>query len=452
MAQKYLENFLASKNFQVFKFILITFLFWRIVLIIITFYGVSTLPTFDLTHQSYLKPSSVNYWEHWALWDSTHLLSVAEFGYTINRTPFFPLYPILIRTLSLTGLSFFWSGFLIAQISTIIAMFFLYKLVLIDFEEQVAKKTVVLLLIFPTSFYLGALYSESLFLALSISAFYFARKKNWLLASVLAGFSAVTRLIGVAVITGIFAEYFFSQVPKFQIKYFYDTFLKRLIIYLVAIKLFLDILLRFQLLGPGLAAGAVSSLSIYGNYLILPLLLGISVFYTIKFINFRKFFSINIFSLSLSFVPLICFMVFLFIQFNDPVAFLKGHENWGRHFTLPVITILNHLRMMLPNALVNGFINQLQLEFAAFLLLSVFFCLGLSRLRFSYLVYFVLSILIPISSGKLMSLPRIALMVFPMFLVIALIKNETLRYFWIFLSTTMLAILTVLYFNTYWVA
>lgn len=321
-----------------------------------------------------------------------------------------------------------------------------------DFKEDIAKLTVLLLLIFPTSFYLGALYSESLFLALTVSSFYFARKKSWLLASILAGFSAVTRLIGIAVIIGIFAEYFFTKVPEFKIRYLYDTFFKRLIIYLSVIKISLIFLLKYKLLGQGITAGIISSLSLYGDYLILLLFLGTAGFYVLKFIDFRKFFSLNTFYLALSFLPLTCFMVFLFIQFNNPLAFLSGHENWGRHFTLPFITVLSHFRMMLPDILVNGFVNQLQLELAAFLILSAFFCLGLYRLRFSYLVYFALSILIPISSGKLMSLPRIALMVFPMFIVIALIKNEAFRYFWIFLSITMLSVLTILYFNNFWVA
>lgn len=439
-------------NWAILKKVTLLFLGWRIILIIITFFGVSILPTQDRTISGYIKPTSGNYWEHWAYWDSAHILRVVESGYTVNRTPFFPLYPILIRAVSFTGLSFFWSGFFIAQISTIASLFFLYKLVSLDFKEDIAKLTVLLLLIFPASFYLGALYSESLFLALTVSSFYFARKKSWLLASILAGFSAVTRLIGIAIIIGVFAEYFFTRVPEFKLRYLYDTFLKRLIIYFCLVKISLAFLLKYNLFGQGIMAGLISSLFLYTDYIILFLFLGTLIFYSIKFIDYRKFFSINTFYLSLSFLPLACFMVFLFIQFNNPLAFLSGHENWGRHFTLPFMTVLSHFRMMLPDILVNGFVNQLQLEFVSFLILSTFFLLGLYRLRFSYIVYFALSILIPITSGKLMSLPRIALMVFPMFIVISSIKNEAFRYFWIFLSITMLAILTILYFNNFWVA
>lgn len=452
MATKYLKIFLSSKNYQIFKFILIIFLCWRVVLIIITFYGASLLPIPNRTTHGYDKPSSVNYWKNWANWDSALILNVVESGYTLNKTPFFPLYPILIRAVSLTGLNFFWSGFLITQISTIIALFFLYKLVLLDFGENLARKTVILLLVFPTSFYLGALYSESLFLGLSVSAFYFARKRSWLLASILAGFSAISRLIGVAVIISIFAEYFFTQVPKFKIKYLYNTFLKRLVIYLAIIKSILELLILKGSIENITIRGVLSSLSFYGDFLIWPILFGLLIFYALKFLDFRKIPTINTLYLSVSTLPLLCFMVFLYIQFNNPLAFLVGHENWGRHFTMPLITVLSHFRQMLPNIFVNGFANQFQLELISFLILSAFFCLGLYRLRFSYIVYFALSILIPLSSGKLMSLPRIALMVFPMFIVIALIKNKTLRYSWIFLCTTMLAILTVLYFNSYWVA
>src|SRR3990167_3987420 len=47
--------------------------------------------------------------------------------------------------------------------------------------------SIVLLLIFPTSFFLGAFYNDSLFLCLSVWAFYFAFKKKWFFAFLLCG-------------------------------------------------------------------------------------------------------------------------------------------------------------------------------------------------------------------------------------------------------------------------
>jgi hypothetical protein len=60
----------------------------------------------------------------------------------------------------------------------------------------VAKLAIISLLVFPTSFYFGSVYTESLFLCLIIWSFYLARKGKWVWASLAGIFASATRIIG----------------------------------------------------------------------------------------------------------------------------------------------------------------------------------------------------------------------------------------------------------------
>jgi hypothetical protein len=78
---------------------------------------------------------------------------------------------------------------------------------------------------------------------------------------------------------------------------------------------------------------------------------------------------------------------------------------------------------------------------------------GFRRLRPSFSAYMGLSILIPMSTSSLMSMPRFALVLFPMFVILALWGgrswvNNTIVAF----SLPLLGLFTVLFANWYWVA
>ena len=93
----------------------------------------------------------------------------------------------------------------------------MYRLIKLDFKEKIARKSLFYLLIFPTSFYLGSVYTESLFLALSIGSLYASRKKHWLLAGVLGAFASATRLVGIFLLPALVIEYY-QQRGKFNKK------------------------------------------------------------------------------------------------------------------------------------------------------------------------------------------------------------------------------------------
>lgn len=169
-------------------------------MLFIAFLGLSTLPHIDPATKEFFPPSAnVDYWIRWANWDGGHFRGIAENNYLPQQTVFFPLYPMLIKFLMFFNIHSLWGGLILSNLSLIFSLFFLYKLTLLDFSSKIAQKTVFTLLIFPTSFYLGAVYSESLFLLLTLSCFYFMRTNKMFWAILLGAGAVATRLVGIIV-------------------------------------------------------------------------------------------------------------------------------------------------------------------------------------------------------------------------------------------------------------
>jgi hypothetical protein len=150
-----------------------------------------------------------------ARWDSVWYLAIAIGGYDHEaaRTAFFPLYPLTVRGLGGIGSSwgfYLIAGIVISLICFAIAMVLLYKLVELELGEQVARATVMLMAFCPMAFYFSAVYSESMFLALSLGCIYSARHGKWLLAGVLGALAAATRNSGVMLIVPMVLLYLYG--------------------------------------------------------------------------------------------------------------------------------------------------------------------------------------------------------------------------------------------------
>jgi hypothetical protein len=138
-------------------------------------------------------------------WDSSYYVFTAQHGYQDpGQTAFFPGYPLLMRVVATITYSEVVAGVLISLVSFAIALVVLHRLADLDFGPDVARRTVWLLALFPASVFFSAVYTEGLFLALSVGAVYAARRGSWAWAGVLGGVAALTRntgvLIGVAVL------------------------------------------------------------------------------------------------------------------------------------------------------------------------------------------------------------------------------------------------------------
>ncbi|MDO8638370.1 MAG: mannosyltransferase family protein [Candidatus Daviesbacteria bacterium] len=150
----------------------------------------------------------------WANFDGEHYLSIAMFGYKGLEQAFFPVYPLLIsffaKLFSQDLMSLLINstivGLIISNATFLIALLFLYDLIRIDFPKKIAFFVILLIICFPTSFFFGAVYNESLFLLLTVLAFLHARKGNWFWASIFGMIAAATRIFGVLLFPAFIVE------------------------------------------------------------------------------------------------------------------------------------------------------------------------------------------------------------------------------------------------------
>ena len=138
-----------------------------------------------------------------ARWDAVWYLRVADSGYGESeaRAAFFPLYPLLVRGLAepfgASPAALLAAAYLVALGAFLAALTLLYRLVSLELGRPLAQPTLLLLAVFPAALYFGAPYAESLFLALSVGAFYAARTGRWAWAGTCAAAAAATRNSGV---------------------------------------------------------------------------------------------------------------------------------------------------------------------------------------------------------------------------------------------------------------
>jgi len=149
----------------------------------------------------------------WTSGDGAHYLDIAERWYQSSGSRdevvllvFLPLYPILTRIAAILFRNYFISAMLVSQLSFAFAGTVLYKLARLDMGREDALRTVKYLVILPSAFFFSAPMSDALFLLLSVSCVYCARKKRYLLACVLGGFAAFTRSLGLTLLAPVCFE------------------------------------------------------------------------------------------------------------------------------------------------------------------------------------------------------------------------------------------------------
>jgi hypothetical protein len=135
--------------------------------------------------------------------DSTYYLDIAAHGYgtlASGRIAFFPLYPLLIRAFTpLTGSPVF-TGVLISTASFLGALLLLHRLTELELGRRAADVTVLLISFAPLSFFFSAVYTESLFLLLSVAATLAAREERWAWACGLGALATLSRPTGILLV------------------------------------------------------------------------------------------------------------------------------------------------------------------------------------------------------------------------------------------------------------
>ncbi len=165
----------------------------------------------------HLRPDNVLLDVFGSRWDTGFYLSIAAEGYkfrgeALPSVAFFPLLPLLIRALMpLTGDPLI-AGLVAANAALLGASYLLYRLVEAEWGAPTAARSVWYLLLFPSSLFGSAIYSESLLLLCAIGALYAARRGRWGVAASLAFLAGLTRLMGVLVAPLLLIEWW----PRFR--------------------------------------------------------------------------------------------------------------------------------------------------------------------------------------------------------------------------------------------
>lgn len=356
-------------------------------------------------------------------WDGLwyRLIAIEGYDYHPANAAFWPLFPMSMRTVSrATGMAEEVAGYLIANVTFAVALVLLYRLVAIDFNVQIARRTLWALALFPTSFFFSAVYTESPFLMLSVGCLLSARLRRWWLAGVLGALAALTRSYGVFL--GIpLALLFFKE---------YGFYLRVLFPRIIAVGL--------PALGP----------LIFGWHL--ERVQG----------SWRAFIDVQSMWNRTSAMPwttMRCAVegcVLELTQYGETSDKIVEGADW---------TWIDQLRDNPSWSLVTspGFRNLVgdsdTLELIATVLLIGLTIVGIKYLPLYQMAYVVPALVIPLFSPStvhpLMSMPRFALTMFPLFIVIAIL----LRYRWLSipiaaLSTVLLVLLTMQFANWYWVS
>ena len=300
-----------------FKFLFSSFVFWRLILFIFLFLAISIVQLQEKflggNLEDYLRAP---YLWAWVNFDGEHYLSIAYQGYLSLTHFYFPAYSLITKFIAgLFNQNFITiviSGLLVSNVSFLVALIGLWKLIRLDYKENIASLAILLLLVFPTSFYFGSLYTESLFLALVVWSFYFARKQKWLLAGILGAVLTATRVVGIALVPALIVEVWLQKRKNKKLSLFWP------IVGILLVPLGLFVYMYYLKITTGDPLEFFHSVSIFGQQRSSSLILLPQVFYRYFFkvlpnVNY-DYFPI-VFSTFLEIIAAIIFLVLTIVSF-----------------------------------------------------------------------------------------------------------------------------------------
>lgn len=351
-----------------------------------------------------------------ARWDASWYLVIAHYGYrpdlgafTSSRAAFFPLYPLGLRTIAWFGAPPVLAGVLLSTAALALALYGIHRLTTLELARagrsagrsllgarargataargdvrrgdvargDVARLAVMVTAFAPMAVYFSAVYSESLYLALSVGLFYAAREGRFAAVGVLGALAGATRSAGVVLIVPALILYLYGpredRAPDFpRARRFAPRYR-----------------LRRDLLWLGLVP---AGLALYMSYL------GLSG--------------------------------------GDPLSPFHAQDVWGRHFAGPYLGVWDGLQAAFDGARQLLSLQQSHLYFAhtvgspfinaehnllllAFLIAGFVAIVGVLRtLPLAYGAYVIVALALPLSypvtSEPLMSLPRFLVVLFPL--------------------------------------
>ncbi len=354
-----------------------------------------------------------------ARWDAAWYLVIAHYGYrpdlgafTTPRTAFFPLYPLGLKTIAWFGVPPVLAGVLLSLLALAVALYGIHRLTTLElagggglagdrlFGAETARLAVMVTAFAPMAFFFSAVYSESLYLALSVGLFWSARQGRWALVGVLGALAGATRSTGLVL-----------ALPALMI-YLYGPRADRPV----------DFERARHPVWTG-ADGARARALAWGRA---------------RLSGLRPRYRLRAELLWLCLLPagLVVYGAGLALSGGDPLAPLHAQEVWGRSFAGPYMGVWDGMRAAFagarqllsfqrhvnyfPIASGSPFVNAgHNLVLLAFLALAAPAVVGVLRLLpLAYGAYVIAALALPlsypVSTQPLMSLPRFLVVLFPL--------------------------------------
>jgi hypothetical protein len=364
-----------------------------------------------------------------ARWDAAWYLVIAHYGYrpdlgafTSSRTAFFPLYPLCLSVISHLGVPPILAGVLLSCGALALALYGIHRLTTLELGRtgmskipgveggEVARLAVLLTAFAPMAFFFSAVYSESLYLALSVGVFLCARQGRWAWVAALGVLAAATRSTGVLLLLPAAMLYLYGPredlAPDFP---------------------------RSERPRGGPGTGTGTGTVAERRALRLP---GVS-FMLGTAARLRPNYRLRRDFLWLAIVPagLGIYMAYLWFSGGDALMPFHAQDVWGRHFAGPYGGLWDGAKAAFEGA--RQLLSQGRhvyfpaaggspeidaghnLMLLAFLLVAVPMVIGVLRmLPLAYGVYVIAALALPLSypvaSQPLMSLPRFLVVLFPL--------------------------------------
>jgi hypothetical protein len=154
-------------------------------------------------------------------WDTPHYLKIADHGYRAGGDEqffivFFPLYPLLVHIFTYVFREPLLAALCIGNAAYIFSVFYLYRLTLLDFEENIAFRAILYFSLFPSAFSLHMAYTDSTYIACALGCFYAARHSRWKTAAAWGFAAASAKVVGFLIFIPLLVEYFEQKKWKFR--------------------------------------------------------------------------------------------------------------------------------------------------------------------------------------------------------------------------------------------
>jgi Gpi18-like mannosyltransferase len=149
---------------------------------------------------------------------------------------------------------------------------------------------------------------------------------------------------------------------------------------------------------------------------------------------------------------LLIFMGMLWYQVSDPFAFSKYQAGWGRHFVFPLFTPILELyrvKWSFPRDEVN--MQRLLDSTTSIIFLLIAVIMFVRRYHPVLWMIVLFGVLMPLSTGRVLSMMRFCAVLFPAFYYISdICEDRKIERFIIFIFSFLLSLYNLRFMNWYW--